>query len=79
MGFPLERWREHFGLNPWHFWQLQNSLAPVSSGCDDLVYEHAWHNPVSAGRVEIREAIDVALARLREHLGFRLVLVMGKS
>jgi hypothetical protein len=72
MGFPLERWRQHFGLHPWHFWQLQNSLAPVSSGCDDLVYEHAWHNPVNAGRAEIREAIDIALARLKEHLGFRL-------
>lgn len=67
---PLETWRSVFGLNPIHFWGLSGTLAPVTSTCNPVTREHAWQNADAVGRQEIREAIEAAEQRLREHLGY---------
>lgn len=69
---PLDRWREHFGYDPLHFWQLAGPKAPVNSQCMTLVYEYAWQNAQRAGRSDIRRAIDEAERKLRDTLGYRV-------
>lgn len=70
-GLPLDVWRNIIGYNPYHFWQqADNSIVPVTSNCNSIVYENAWLNADAAGREEIRRAIQTAEARLREHLNY---------
>lgn len=67
---PLDTFREIIGYNPWHFWGLANSIVPVTSGCNDVVYKWSWQNVDAVGRQEILDAIETAESRLREYLGF---------
>lgn len=68
---PLETFRALFGIHPAHFWGLSNaSWAAVNSKCNTVVKEHAWQDANAVGRQEIRDAIEAAEARLREHLGY---------
>lgn len=71
MTLPLDVWREIISYHPFHFWQLSNSgQVPVSSTCNDIVFEQAYLNADQVGREQIRRAIKVAEARLREHLNY---------
>lgn len=67
---PLETFRAIFGIHPLHFWGLSGPDAPVTSKCNTVVREYAWQEAQAAGRQEIRQAIETAEARLREHLGY---------
>src|SRR3972149_12198700 len=67
----LENFRRILSYSPWHFWGLANSAnGPVTSACNDIVYEYNWQNTDAVGREAIREALETAEARLREHLGY---------
>lgn len=68
---PLETFRSIMSFHPYHFWGLADQdLLRVTSNCNPLVYEHAYQVADAVGRQEIREAIEVAEARLREYLGY---------
>src|SRR3990172_3319448 len=68
---PLEDFRRVLQYHPWQFWGLANSAnVPVTSACNDIVYEYNWQNTDAVGREAIREALETAEARLREHLGY---------
>ncbi len=69
---PLEVWRASIGgYHPWHFWGWQDTEAlQISSACQDLVYEYAYQNSMASGRADIRNAIEEAESRLREHLRY---------
>lgn len=67
---PLEYWREELGFNPFHFWQMANSKAPVTSACNSLVYQYAWQAADQAGRDDILRAIHTAEERLRTYLEY---------
>lgn len=69
----LESFRREFSLHPWHFWQCAGStLYPVSSDCNDVVYQQAWQSVDSAARDNIRTAIESAESRLREYLRYSI-------
>lgn len=68
----LEDFREEVGYNPWHFWGLSGTLAPVDSACNTPVAEYAWQGVDAAGRSEIRTALMTAEERLRELLGYSI-------
>lgn len=57
---PLDLWRAEMGFNPWHFWGMTNTTAPVSSIAAGLVREHSWQNADASGREDIRKAIHTA-------------------
>lgn len=75
MTLPVDTWREILGYHPWHFWQLaSNEIAglDIKSACNTLVYEHAWQSDDTAGRAQIRDAIETAQFRLFEYLNYRV-------
>lgn len=67
---PLDLFRHHMQMHPFHFWQLANSAMPVSAACSSLVYQHAWQDADAVGRSDILQAIETAENRLREWLGY---------
>lgn len=67
---PLDTFFRLMGFNPWHSFQFAGSLVPVTTGCDSIVYQHAWQNIDALGRKEIIGAIETAEARLRNYLGY---------
>ena len=68
---PLEDFRRILQYHPWHFWGLANSAnVPVTSACNDIIYEYNWQSADAVGREAICEALETAEARLREHLGY---------
>ena len=68
---PLETWRAIFGINPFHFWQLENtSKVPIETAANPLVREYSWSYGDTAGRQDIREAIWDAQEKLRGLLGY---------
>lgn len=67
---PLATWFQLMGFHPWHSFQLADELMPITTGCNTLVYQHAWQNIDAMGRQEITDAIGTAEARLREYLGY---------
>lgn len=67
---PLATWFRLMGFNPWHSFQLAGASVPVTTGCDSIVYQHAWQNIDALGREEIIQAIDTAETRLRNYLGY---------
>ena len=70
---PLDTFRAEFGYSPWHFWGLASTANfPVSDSCSDLVYQYAWQANDSAGRDDIRQAIESAENMLREHLRYSI-------
>lgn len=67
---PLDTFREIAGFNPFHFWQLTNSIAPLTSKCNSLVYRYSYQNVDAEGRKDIQDAIETAEQRLEEYLGY---------
>ena len=67
---PLDVFRQQMQMHPYHFWQLANSVIPVSSVCNTLVYQYAWQDADAVGRFDILQAIETAESRLREWLGY---------
>jgi hypothetical protein len=67
---PLEQWRKLINYNPFHFWQLTGSRAPVSSACNTAVLKYSWHGADAAGRVDILDAIMTAEQRIMPYLGY---------
>lgn len=67
---PLDTFRKILGYNPWHFWGMSSSLVPVTSACNLVVKEYAWQDANTAGRVEMREAIESAEAKLKQYLRY---------
>lgn len=67
----LDTWRAIIGYHPLHFWQLGNNrLAPITSGCNDLIRQYAWQATNAVGRAELERAIEVAELALRRYLGY---------
>lgn len=69
---PLDDFRYAISYHPYHFWQLANDIIPVTSKCNSLVKEYAWQDADAAGRADVRDAIQTAESRLREHLKFNV-------
>jgi hypothetical protein len=71
---PLDFWRQEIGYSPWHFWGLAdtgvNAIAPVTSRCNDIVYEHSWQGTDEAGRADIRAAMMTAEKILFDNLNY---------
>jgi hypothetical protein len=57
---PLEEWRNQMIYNPFHFWQLSNSIVPVSSMTSNVLYKYPYQMADRLARIEIVNAlIDV--------------------
>jgi hypothetical protein len=69
-GLSLNYWRELLGFHPWHTFQFSNSLIPITSECNGLVYESAYVAADRAGRREIRTAIERAEQLVFQHASF---------
>jgi hypothetical protein len=67
---PLELFRMVLQYHPYHFWQLANADVPVTSACNDAVYEYSYLHADRIGRSEIREAISMAEKLITPHLGY---------
>jgi hypothetical protein len=67
---PLETFREQISYNPFHFWGLSGSTAPVDSACNTIVHEFSWQLADAAGRDDIRKAILTAERKMKDHLGY---------
>lgn len=68
----LEQFRQVLGYNPFHFWGLSNSLVPITSACNSLIYEHNWQNVDAVGREAIREALETAESKMADYLGYSI-------
>lgn len=69
---PLDSFRRHLAIHPWHFWQLTSDQTPRTAACNALTMEYAWQDADAAGRADIREAIATAEDRLHAELGYRV-------
>lgn len=72
---PLDTFRQIAKMNPYFFWQLQDTTAGnnslrVGSNCAGLLKQYAWQNADFAGRSDISEAIEMAEAKLRGYLRY---------
>lgn len=72
MTIPLDTWRRTIGYNPYHFWQQANSLVPVTSACNTLIYQYAWQALDQAGRDDVQQALGEAHETLRQWLFYRV-------
>lgn len=66
----LEQFREDIGYHPYHFWQQANLAANTLSGCNSLVKEYAWLQTDSAGRADLRRAIEFSEQTLADWLHY---------
>lgn len=66
----LDTWFRLMGMHPWHSRQLAGERVPVSSQCNDIVYQYPWQAADVRSRSDIVVAIETAEARLREWLGY---------
>lgn len=70
----LAKWFRYMQMHPWHSMQLatsgSNSLIPIQSQCNGLVYEYAWQFADGAGRSEVRQAITYAQSQWNEWARF---------
>lgn len=69
---PIETLRQQIGYNRWHFWQLTNTTVPITSSCNGLIFEYSEQDTDAAGRSQVREAIEIAEAKLKDHLLYRV-------
>lgn len=67
---PLDTFRRILAFHPYHFWQFSNSVIPITSKCNSLVYQSGWQNTDATGRDEVAQAIEHAERRLSEYLDF---------
>ena len=69
----LEEFRRILQMHPYHFWQLaDDDLVPVTSACDDLLFQWDWMNADAISRLGIIEAIRQAEQKLFGYLHFDL-------
>ena len=67
-GLSLNRWLALMGFNPWHSFQLVNSLIPVNASCSTVMNEYDWQFADRAGRSSIRTAIQRAEDLMRQYM-----------
>lgn len=66
---PLDTWRNILGYHPWHFWGwADDTIVPVTSACNTVVFQHPWQMADAAGRDEISRAIEQAEERIKDFL-----------
>lgn len=70
--YSLDDFRLAAGMMPYHYYQQKNSLIPVSSECNSLVFEHAYQNAYISGRSDIVQTIETAKNKLKSFLGYRI-------
>lgn len=69
----LDVWRQEIGLNPWLFWGLaDNSIIIDQSKCSGLLREYSYQGSDTAGRDDLRRAIERAEEKLFAYLGYRV-------
>ncbi len=66
-GLSLNRWLAIMGFNPWHSYQLSNSLIPINASCQTITNEYDWQNADRAGRSAIRTALQRAEDLMRQY------------
>lgn len=70
---PLDIWRQEIGLNPWLFWGLADNVTVLDqSKCSGLLREYSWQGSDTAGRDDLRRAIERAEEKLFSYLGYRV-------
>lgn len=70
---PLDIWRAEIGLNPWLFWGLaDNQIVLDNSKCSGLLREYSWQGSDTAGRDDLRRAIERAEEKLFTYLQYRV-------
>lgn len=67
---PVETFRREMTLHPWYFWQL-DTAGSTFTDCDQITPEYAYQGD-SAGREDVRRAIETAEAIIQEHLGYSI-------
>lgn len=68
----LESFRQVMMAHPWWFWQLQAIGSTFVDDCDQTVTEYGYQATDAAGRDDIRGALELAEARIYEHLGYSI-------
>lgn len=72
----LAEWFEVFGFHPLHSFQLgHDTLMPITSACNALVYQTNWQNANAAGRDQINDAIRIAETMIKRELGYSVAPV----
>jgi len=66
-GLSLNRWLALMGFNPWHSYQLVNSLIPLNAQCSTIMNEYDWQFADRAGRANVRTAIRRAEDLMRQY------------
>jgi len=70
---PLDVWRAEIGLNPWLFWGLADNQTIIDqSKCSGLLREYSWQGSDTAGRDDLRKAIERAEEKLFSYVGYRV-------
>jgi hypothetical protein len=72
MLLPLDIWRAEIGMNPWLFWGLAGGPVADTSKCSGLLREYSWQGSDTAGRDDLRRAIERAEEKLFSYLGYRV-------
>jgi hypothetical protein len=56
---PLDSWRADIGMSPWLFWGLADGqIISDQSKCSGLLREYSWQGSDTAGRDDLRRAIE---------------------
>lgn len=69
---PLDVWRAEIGLNPWLFWGLAGGPIVDIAKCSGLLREYSWQGSDTAGRDDLRRAIERAEQMLFDYLNYRV-------
>lgn len=70
---PLDIWRAEIGLEPWKFWGLADGTIVVdNSKCSGLFREYSYQGSDTAGRDDLRRAIERAEEKLFTYLRYRV-------
>lgn len=70
---PLDSWRAEIGIHPWFFWGMAHpQRMPIDSKCSPLTFEYAWQGSDTAGRDDLRRAIERAEEMLSSYLLYRV-------
>lgn len=70
---PLDIWRQEIGMSPWLFWGCADGqIIPDNSKCSGLLREYSWQGSDTAGRDDLRKAIERAEEKLFSYLQYRV-------
>lgn len=69
---PLDIWRAEIGLNPWLFWGVAGGPIIDQSKCSGLLREYSWQGADTAGRDDLRRAIERSETMLYDYLNYRV-------